>query len=101
MCEYLQLNQKGLCSITQSQCPYVYYCSRHNRYRPQSVFPKNCKVAEQVTIPEGYYKVALCRHGNLYVDYNGHIEIVKNPFDEVPKYVKLTKQKNGNWRVRK
>ena len=46
--------------------------------------PINCKVKENAEAPEGYYKVCFEKRGNLYIDVNGHIEIVKNPFDNVP-----------------
>ena len=30
-----------------------------------------------------------------------HVEVIQNPFDEVPLYVKATKMKNGKWRLKK
>ena len=62
--------------------------------------PMNCKVKQQAEIPEGYYKVCFEKRGNLYIDFNGHIEIISNPFDIVPLYVKATKLKNGKWRLK-
>ena len=99
MCEYLELD-KGYCKIGDNQCPYVYFCTKRNMYRPLSSFPERCAKAERASIPKGYYKVCVSRRGKLYVDYNGHIEIVDNPFDEVPAYVKLYKTKAG-WKVKK
>ena len=63
--------------------------------------PKSCKVKQQREIPEGYCRVCFEKRGNLYVDYNGHIEIIPNPFNEVPLYVKVIKMKNGKWRLKK
>ena len=63
--------------------------------------PKNCKIKQQNNIPEGYYKVWFEKRGNLYVDLNGHIEIIPNPFEEVPLYVKVFKLRNGSWKLKK
>ena len=62
--------------------------------------PENCKVKQNLEAPEGYYKVCFEKRGNLYVDMNGHVEIIKNPFNKVPTYVKAIKLKNGNWRLK-
>ena len=62
--------------------------------------PTNCKVKQQQEIPEGYYKVCFEKKGNLYIDFNGHIEIIPNPFNEIPLYVKATKMKNNKWRLK-
>ena len=101
MCEYLQLAKNGNCRLTSKQCPYTYFCAKINNYKISSNFPKKCNVAEQAEIPEGYYKVCFEKRGNLYINYKGHIEIVKNPFDETPAFVKMFKNKNGTWRIRK
>lgn len=63
--------------------------------------PINCKVKENAEAPEGYYKVCFEKRGNLYIDVNGYIEIVKNPFDNVPLYVKVIKLKNGKFKLKK
>ena len=63
--------------------------------------PKNCKVKENAKAPEGYYKVCFEKRGNLYININGHVEIIPNPFEEVPLYVKAVKLKNGQWRLKK
>ena len=63
--------------------------------------PINCKVKDKAEIPEGYYKVCFEKRGSLYIDMNGHVEIIPNPFDDVPLYVKATKLKNGTWKIRK
>ena len=62
--------------------------------------PSNCKVKEQAEIPKGYYKVCFERRGKLYIDIDNNVKIVPNPFDYVPLYVKVTKYKNGNIKIR-
>lgn len=101
MCKYL-IRENGNCNILNSQCPHVYFCSKQNRWRENKYFPKECKVAENKEIPTGSYRVCFERHGNLYVEINNHIKIFPNPFKEdIPKYVKAYKMKNGNWRIKK
>lgn len=103
MCEYLDINNNGRCRVKDNQCPYVYFCTKINRYRPQNNFPAKCKVAEAMEIPKGYYKVCFVKRGNLYIDYDGHVEIVANPFEdgEVPAYVRMYKVKGGAFKVKK
>ena len=99
MCKYIV--DKNICSILKQNCPYVFFCTKVNEWRELKTMPKNCKIKNQAETPQGYYKVCFEKRGNLYVDMNGHIEIIPNPFDEIPLYVKATKLKNGNWKLKK
>ena len=99
MCNYIVDNNQ--CSILNNNCPYVYFCTKKNKWIPTSTMPNNCKVKQNVEPPNGYHRVCFEKKGNLYVDFNGHIEIIPNPFDTVPLYVKAIKFKNGNWRLKK
>lgn len=85
----------------QKNCPYMYYCNKEKRWKPMNNMPLNCKVKQIKSIPNGFYKVCFEKRGNLYIDFNGHIEIIPNPFDEVPLYVKATKLKTGKWKLKK
>ena len=100
MCSYANIKE-GLCSINNKICPYLYFCRKANCYKASVSMPINCKVKEKLQIPKGYYEVCFERKKNLYIDINGKIEIIENPFDEVPLYVKATKLKNGKWRLKK
>lgn len=101
MCNFLELDKKGNCSLLNNQCPYVYFCSQTNVWRPNKYFPTSCKVVEKVERPKGYYKVCFEKKGKLYINVDNYIRIIPNPFSEVPKYVKVYKQKNGEWKIRK
>ena len=63
--------------------------------------PINCKIKDKAEAPEGYYKVCFEKRGNLYVDIEGHTEVIQNPFDIVPLYVKVFKLKNGKRKLKK
>ena len=99
MCKYIV--NENICSILRQNCPYMYFCTKINKWRKSKAMPINCKVKDRVEAPEGYYKVCFEKRGNLYVDINGHIEIISNPFEEIPLYIKATKLKNGKWRLKK
>lgn len=102
MCEYLDIEgNKGRCKVTNQICPYAYFCNKTGTWKPSSHMPAKCKVKEQADIPKGYYQVCFERKGNLYVDIEGCIQIIPNPFDNVPLYVKATKLKSGKWRLKK
>lgn len=98
MCNFIQ-NEKE-CSILKKQCPYVYFCNKQKEWKQMSSMPANCKIKRNIEVPLGYYKVCFEKRGNLYIDVNGHIEIISNPFNIVPLYVKIIKTKNGKQRLK-
>lgn len=54
--------------------------------------PTNCKVADRAEIPIGFNKVEFVRHGYLFVIVDKSTVKIKNPFDYIPLYVKLSKE---------
>ena len=46
------------------------------------------------------YQVCFERRGKLYIDVNGVIEIIQNPYDFTPLYVKMNKLKSGVWKIK-
>lgn len=98
MCEYVKEN---LCTIIQAPCPYVYFCNKVNDWRPNKAMPKNCKIKLQQETPKGYYRVRQERKGYLYVEVGDITIKALNPFDYVPTFVKVTKLKNGEYRIKK
>lgn len=101
MCNYLKLKENGKCEILDSQCPYTYFCTKVGAWRESKNFPRRCKVMEQIEIPKGYSKVCFEKRGKLYVNVDGVIRIIPNPFDHVPQFVKAYQLKSGAWRVKK
>ena len=100
MCNYVNI-EEGKCKITKNICPYLYFCNKTKSYKPNASMPSNCKIKQNFELPNGCYKVCFERKGKLYVSIDGHIEIIPNPFDTVPLYVKATKLKTGKWRLKK
>ena len=98
MCEYLIENN---CQITNTVCPFTYFCNKVNKWIPSKQMPLNCKVKDKINIPKGYYKVRMERKGFLYIDIKGQTYKIKNPFEDIPLYVKVIKLKNGEWRLKK
>lgn len=99
MCDYVDLTQ-GRCRILNDVCPYIYFCTKTNSYKPNKEMPSDCSVKKKTLIPKGAYEVCYESHGSLYVDVNGYVEIVDNPFDYIPVYVNMTKLKNGKWKIK-
>lgn len=99
MCEKLKVN---MCLITNDRCPYTYYCNNEGQWKPSKSMPINCKIKRfsQTEAPEGFYCVREERKGYLYVDIGDTTYKLKNPFDYIPAYVKITKTKNG-YKIRK
>lgn len=97
MCSYVNENK---CSINGEICPFVYFCTNVQAYKPLKSMPAKCNVALIAEIPQGYYRVREERKGYLYVDIGDCTYKIANPFDEVPLYVKATKTKTG-WKLKK
>lgn len=96
MCENVDLN---ICKITKQNCPFVYYCYKTNTWKALNSMPKNCKIInkkKEIDLPKGCYPVVFTRKGFLYVEIKGYLYKFKNPFDNIPNYVKLRKT-NGKW----
>lgn len=98
MCKYVKQNQ---CTITTNICPYMYFCYKKQCWLPLKSMPKLCKVQEKLEIPKGYYKVRMERKGYLYIDIDDQTYKILNPFDDVPLYVKVTRLKNGQFKLKK
>ena len=97
MCQYLKENQ---CSILKNNCPWSYFCNKENKWKFKSEGSK-CKVKANADVPKGYYKVCFEKHGYLYISVNGQIQVVANPFDDIPLYVKVYKLKSGEIKLKK
>lgn len=97
MCQYLKENY---CSLLNDMCPWAYFCNKDSKWK----FKKegnSCKIKINTKIPNGYYEVCFERKGNLYISINDQIKVIKNPFDEIPKYVKVYRTKNNQWKLKK
>lgn len=97
MCEYVIKNQ---CKATNSVCPYMTYCNKIQDYKPSKFMPDNCPQKVKAETPKGYNRVIQERKGKLYIEIDEQAIVVANPFDHVPLYVKVTKLKNGNYKLR-
>lgn len=96
MCAYVDL-ANGKCKISKDVCPYTYYCTKVKAYKVSANMPENCSITQSFELPKGAYEVCYESHGFLYVNVNGYIEIIKNPFDFTPPYIKMHKNSKGDW----
>lgn len=97
MCSYVNENK---CNITGDICPFMYFCTKAQAYKPLKSMPEKCNVALTAETPHGYYRAREERKGYLYVDIGEFTQKIANPFDDVPLYVKATKTKTG-WKLKK
>ena len=100
MCEFLE---KDKCLSTNNSCPYVFFCTKENRWKPLKSMPENCRQAKRNTplkeIPKGAYIVEFVRHGYLYVNIEGNLYKFVNPFNYEPEFVKMEKEE-GKWTIK-
>lgn len=94
MCKY---REGQICNITHSNCPWAYWCGHISAFKERESCKKYCKLLkeEEQKVPEGHYKVKFERHGFLYIDFNNQILKIKNPFEDVPSFVKIKKYKTS------
>lgn len=92
MCEYREDNH---CKKTGGICPWLQWCGKINAYKERPGMNEYCKFLKEDNekIPEGYFKVEFERQGYLYITFKNDIIKVKNPFDYIPKFVKVKKNK--------
>ena len=89
------------CQITQSVCPWVYWCDKVQAWKELSKKPKVCNVQPNLEeLPKGTYYVKFERNGYLYVSVEGGLEKIKNIFNYQPLTVQLYKYK-GEWKIKK
>lgn len=98
MCEYMNM-EKGICLLRKENCPYLYYCNKIHKYKINSSTPVNCRIKQSFEVPNGYYKVCFERKKQLYVNVDNNIEIIPNPYNFIPIYIKMIKLKNGKWKI--
>ena len=80
----------------------MYYCDKLQTWRPNNYMPTNCKTKQKVyTVGhKGKYQVQNSRKGYLYVNIDGFIHKLENPFDFVPDYVDVIKR-GGTYKIKK
>jgi len=96
------------CKISKTICSFVQYCPIVGDIISSDGSPK-CPTYLKAESNIGYSpltpnKVVFERNGNLYVELNdeyGQVVSTPNPFDYTPKFVKLLKNNDNEYYVRK
>lgn len=102
MCKFASYNSDGhiICEETHSFCAFQRFCRKVNQW-VETEAAKECKIMKNSEIPKGAYKVLDMRRGSLYVLVDNIIILLPNPYETIPDYVYLVKQKDGTYRIRK
>lgn len=90
----------GDCTYTNLRCPWVMWCAKVQGWKERAGMEKYCKYKTEKKIPDGYYKVEFEKKGYLYILFENHTLKILNPYDYVPDFVKLYKNR-GNWKIKK
>lgn len=90
MCEYVKNNN---CVINKSICPFVYFCNDEGKWKPSKNMPKNCKVKNNISPPQGYFEVVSSNNKTLYVKTKTETKIFKNEYTNAPRFVKIKANK--------
>lgn len=70
-------------------CPFVYWCTKIDDWRPLRNTQDTCKLRTGKEIPINGHKVRFEKKGKLYIEYNNGVIVLNNPFDYTPTYVEL------------
>lgn len=74
-------------------CPFVRWCNNSECWKPLDS-QENCRLRSKFEIPQGASRVRFEKKGNLYIEVENSVIVLKNPFTFVPKYVTLYKSKD-------
>lgn len=85
------------CSITNTQCPFMRRCSIERRWLPLGgmdgcTLQNKRKVKAMLGANE--YAVQFERNGKLYIERNGGMIKIANPFDHIPDTIELVQIEN-------
>ena len=75
-------------------CPFVRWCNNANCWKPLQS-QEICSLRTEYKIPDGSFKVRFEKKGELYIETNESVVVLKNPFNFVPKYVALIQENDG------
>lgn len=94
------------CSLTNQRCSVVRYCGKVGDIINTDNYDKNCKtyLDKESTIGKSSAtpnKVLFEKRGKLWIEESeDQVLIFDNPFDYVPKFVKLLKKPNGEYYIK-
>lgn len=98
-CEYCKVGkytENCICKKEQDVCPFVRRCTTNLIWLPLNAMDKcnrrfvpTQKRKEDIVLKDGEYRVEYIKHGKLYINVNGNLIRMINPYDYEPKKVKL------------
>ena len=95
------------CNQTTERCPMVRYCGKVGDIINIDNYERKCRLYIEKENSMGITKetpnkVLFEKRGKLYIETNdeiGQVITLDNPFDEIPKAVKLLKRQNGEYYI--
>ena len=100
LCPYCQLGSyfgTCTCSVSNGVCPFVRRCNFERKWLPLNSMD-GCRLRtkqERVkNMSASGYHVRFESKGKLYVEYNGRVIKIANPFDYVPEAIELVRVEN-------
>ena len=94
------------CTLTNQRCAFVRYCGKVGDIINTDNCEKNCKTFLEKEANVGKTnitpnKVLFEKRGKLWVEESAdQVVVVENPYDYVPKFVKLLKRQNGEYYIK-
>ena len=92
-CNIAPYNSYCSCNKSNEICPFTRRCSTRMAHVPLASM-NNCQLRkEEEMIPTNTNKVRFEKRGKLFIEVENFVIELDNPYDYIPQYVELIKQK--------
>lgn len=106
ICPYCEIGSYfGMCTckvVANSPCPFMRRCNVEHRWLPlesMNSCTRRAKEKEVSTLMANEHRVEFESKGKLYININGQMKRIPNPFDYIPKAVELV-EVDGQWYIK-
>lgn len=90
------------CKVANTHCPFMRRCNMEHKWLPLNSMDgctRRTREKEVSTLMGNEHRVEFESKGKLYININGQMKRIPNPFDHSPKVVELV-EVGGEWYVK-
>lgn len=90
------------CMVANAPCPFMRRCNMEHRWLPldsMNTCTRRIKEREVSMLMADEHRVEFESKGKLYININGQMKRIPNPFDHSPKVVELV-EVDGEWYIK-
>lgn len=98
--EYREDNRILYCTKINDVCAYSYFCNKIGKCKNTDRYII-CPELNKREVSIGMNLVRFERKGFLYIEVGDQVIVMPNPYDYVPTEVKIYKDRDGNYKIKK